>query len=740
MSNNLTKQNFFQVIPSWLYVLLFYTASYLILFPHNIFRLSLGYLGGSRGDAAIYVWLAKANIDLGISILPEHFDAGIFYPFGYSMAYSDNYILPSIVGKIFSFFGANSELSYNLTLILAGVLNGFIAYLLTREIWGKGAAAVYAGFVFMLLPYYGFHRGHPQLQFAFFIPAVFLASIRFINRGTWLSATMIGFSVCGAFLSAVYYSIYAYILAAVILLAVFYAYGLRKNYRSYITLFIANLPWSIMLLCLVHPYREVRSAFGAVPPALIKQHSPTILAYLAAPWSNWLWPRFTHHLSHLEGYLFFGLLPLSLCSGAIGEICKNVQSAAFSKNVINKYLLFFGVYILGAALIFISIDASKQLLYIKAWSISFPFWLVLLFTYSNFSRSLNIEDAPALTCENYEKLTLFLLSFFLFASFGFIGSYATYPPLPELYKLLYYFPGVDALRGISRIALIPILAAIILSARGLDLILKKPPILYSIRRKYAIIVVIFGLTAVELQSRWDAIPRTLPAPPIYKTLESLPGDGAVLSLPIGGYAHDGITSMNRNSLYMRWIEPSMHPVVNGFSGKVPPYFYYESEELDNFPSARSLSKIGQLVGVKYVILNRQFMKTSKLTAAINEISEIPEQVEIIEKDKQGNYLLKVNPLVRIQDIESRSLYITSARKERQLAFEFRAPALTEKTKLQIYNGQELIYENELDVEAAKRWQHLSLLVKPSGRHVMPLEVKFIVANDSEVQLRNIELA
>ena len=122
---------------------------YLLMYPGVIFNFTRGYIGGFRGDAGIYIWITKAAAQQIFAWPSVGFDAGIFYPFGNSLAYTDNYLLPALCSFLLTSLGLGTQAAYNATLVLAAILNGVCVYQLAREVFEERWIAFYCGFVFM---------------------------------------------------------------------------------------------------------------------------------------------------------------------------------------------------------------------------------------------------------------------------------------------------------------------------------------------------------------------------------------------------------------------------------------------------------------------------------------------------------------------------------------------------------------------------------------------------------------
>src|SRR5262249_26811995 len=148
------------------------------------------YIGGAQRDAGLYSWLMEINArDL---LRMPWFSTKAFYPYAHSLAFSDNFIFPSLVASPFLEIGVPPGLVFNLIILCAELLTGYgtfrVAYALTADF----ASSLIAGSGFIAFAYFTAHLGHPQLQFAFFFPYFVLAFLSFFARPSYGRAFLSG--------------------------------------------------------------------------------------------------------------------------------------------------------------------------------------------------------------------------------------------------------------------------------------------------------------------------------------------------------------------------------------------------------------------------------------------------------------------------------------------------------------------------------------------------------------------
>ncbi|RIL01799.1 MAG: hypothetical protein DCC75_13495, partial [Proteobacteria bacterium] len=146
-------------------------------------QLSSSYIGGFEGDGGLYIWLTQWNLS-GLFSLPW-FNTKAFYPYTRSLAWSDSYILPSLAAWPLVKLGASLALAFNLIILIANFLNGFLTYRLAYALTGKQEAALFAGISFMSLSSLTYNLGHPQLQFAFWLPLACHLFLMLLRAWSW---------------------------------------------------------------------------------------------------------------------------------------------------------------------------------------------------------------------------------------------------------------------------------------------------------------------------------------------------------------------------------------------------------------------------------------------------------------------------------------------------------------------------------------------------------------------------
>ena len=727
-------------------IFLLFALAYALMYPSCFQGLSKGYLGGSRGDAGIYLFLESINATRFFSLSSEGFDLPSFYPYRRALAYSDNFLLPALCAKVLLPLLGNEALVYNLIILAALVLNGYCTYLLVLKVTKSQIPAAYAGFVFMCFPYFVFHRGHPQLQFAFWIPLTVLATLSFSESRSWRAATGIGACVTGAFFCSVYYAMYCYLLAAVTLLALFALRPRSVALRDVLILTTSNLPWLALLLPAALPYMEVRESLGGNPLAVLRAHSPSLVAFVAPPAVEQLWSRHMRHISRMEGFLFFGFLPLVMC------ICAFLRAwifftRDFDDSKSRRWLRLAGWGTVAAILLslvrawhFASHPGNRTTHHL-AWITAETFWVIL-------AASLLAlvllgwrarERERVLTRLEVTALFSFLAIFFIFATLGLKDIVPSKHPAPELYRYLRNLPGYDALRGLARLGLVAVLMMITLAALWLAQLLER----MSLRSRLlvpAVSVAVFLMAAAELHSRPEKLAPLLHAPRIYDEAPSLVGQAPVLALPIRSATVGGREFMFWNSLHTIWLRNAPGRIVNGFSGKVPLFHALVSHDLDGFPSRKSLSVLAELVGVHHVVTNAKFYGVKEIRDLRKRASKFPDEVREIKCDRSGSCVYAVSPVMDTRELQPPQLLVAGERAPQTLSFQV-APVSPPRgsdwtVSMQAILGSTVVQNYSLKLASTTEWQAVSVELPPTLERVNPFIIHISVDGAEGALIRN----
>ena len=144
------------------------------------------------GDPYINTWILDwdwyATFHQPLSL----FDANIFYPARYSLAYSENLFGIALLLFPLRALGVGPITAYNVAMLAGFALSGFSAYLLGRYLSGSAVAGICAGIFYAFVPFRFTHLSHVQHVWGGTIPLMLLALLRYRDRPTWRRAAVFG--------------------------------------------------------------------------------------------------------------------------------------------------------------------------------------------------------------------------------------------------------------------------------------------------------------------------------------------------------------------------------------------------------------------------------------------------------------------------------------------------------------------------------------------------------------------
>src|SRR5262249_37753662 len=145
------------------------------------------------------------------------FDANIFYPARYALAFSENLYGASLFGFALYAAGVSTLAAYNVLFLLGMFLSAMGAWLVARELTGDPVCSLLAGIVFAFVPWRIAQIPHVQFQWGAFLPLMLLFLLRFLDHGRVRDlALMVVFFAWNA-ITNVHYALFSRFLVALVL-------------------------------------------------------------------------------------------------------------------------------------------------------------------------------------------------------------------------------------------------------------------------------------------------------------------------------------------------------------------------------------------------------------------------------------------------------------------------------------------------------------------------------------------
>jgi hypothetical protein len=211
------------------------------------------------GDPLLNAWIIDWDC-YALTHTPLHiFDAPIFYPSKYPLAYSENLIGIALVVLPFHLAGLPPLAVYNIAMLLGFAISAYAGYLLARVVTGRIAASAIAGLLYGFVPYKLGHLAHVQIIWSA-APALLLAALMFYRRAPSKSRAAL---VAIAFAVSAIINIYLFLFGgvALALTLVLIAIAEQRDRRFWLTLFIALAIASIAVAPVLLPYAIVAKEY-----------------------------------------------------------------------------------------------------------------------------------------------------------------------------------------------------------------------------------------------------------------------------------------------------------------------------------------------------------------------------------------------------------------------------------------------------------------------------------------------
>jgi len=233
------------------------------------------------GDPLLNAWIVDWDVH-ALSHAPAHiYDAPIFFPARYPLAFSENLIGVGLVMLPFHLLGMGALPLYNLALLLGFALSGYGAYVLARTVTGALFPGILAGVFYAFVSFKFDHLSHLQIIWSGWIPLMLAALLAYWRRPAIGRAALL----CGAFvmngLTNIHWLLFgSFALVATVLFFVLCG-RFPRQLRFWLQLAAALLAGGLLLLPILTPYRVVAKEYGM-------RRGSGEAAWGSATWSDWL--------------------------------------------------------------------------------------------------------------------------------------------------------------------------------------------------------------------------------------------------------------------------------------------------------------------------------------------------------------------------------------------------------------------------------------------------------------------
>jgi hypothetical protein len=514
-------------------------------------------------DGKLEAWVLQWDFHQTLRDPVNLFQAPIFHPAHYALAFSENNYGAAIFGFPLLAAGAPAWVNYNVNLLLAFLLSAWACWRLASFVTGDPAASLLAGAIFAFLPYKMAQLSHLHMEWGGFFCLEVLFLLRYLDSGRRRDAILLAIFFAWNGIACFQYGFFGGLMLAVVLL--FEAVTGEPERRRRIAGALAALAIGVLLwLPFLLPYRAASRLYGMHRGlAEMTFFSGRPESFLSAGDRNRLYGPLTTKWRSPEGDFFPGLLPLLLAAVAVTRVRATPGSRtpapplspvrrriAHAFDLLAILLAALGVSALAVPRLRVGPlrigDPSRVLVLLTGVVLA---RLVIAFPAGSVFRDLG--DRVRRSSRDRRLLLLLVL-----AAAGIVIALGGHTPF---YRFLFQSFGAvfGAVRAAARGIVIAQLALAVLAAWGLSVLTRgRAP---SVRRgavAAALALLVFEYRAFPLRlETCDPNPR-----PVYQWVRSAPFKGGLVEWPLG-LPHD--------CDYVLSQAEHRKPLVNGYSGFWP---------------------------------------------------------------------------------------------------------------------------------------------------------------------------
>ena len=479
-------------------------------------------LGDPAFVSALLTWGSDHYLRLlggDLRAVTHFWDAPWFYPEPLATAFSEHFLLHSLLTLPVYVASGNVILCYNLLFLAAFTLSGLGMYLFVREVTGRPLAAFVAGLAFAFAPYRMGSLEHLQVISSQWMPFALYGFRRYF--ATRRTRPLIGASLAllAQHLSSGYYMVFFGPFVALYVLAEIIAHRLWRDARVWLQIIAAGGAAILLTLPFALPYLIVRSKYNSAKElADLSLYAADLLAWVTASPRLTIWGGLDTFVK-AEGYLFPGITVFLLT--LIGIVA--AWRTLLSKDPVQQ--------------------STKGIAGFALLTVLLSFWLSL-------GPTVQLRTQPT--------------------------------ALPAIYHVPYaLIPGFDVARVPARFGMITLLGMSILA--GLALSRSEARYRWLVAACGVVILAEGAPVPLQVNRTWTTYPNELVAPeerlypatdlpPVYRFLRTL--DNAVI-------AHVPFGAPEREIQYVYYSAIHGRRIVNGYSGAFPLSWQIRLGELRN---------------------------------------------------------------------------------------------------------------------------------------------------------------
>lgn len=516
------------------------------------------------GDPLLNIWIVDW-VQYGLLHQPLHlFDAPIFHPAKYPLAYSENMIAVALAMMPFRLLGFAPLTVFNFAMLLGFAFSAYGASVLARTAGASTFAAIVTGLGYGFCQFFFDHLPHLQIIWAGWLPLILAGLLRYWRTPAWRNAALAAAVFLANGLTNVYFLLFVSVAVFGTLLLLFTA-GPVRPFRDWFRLGVAFVLAGILLYPVLSPYRTVAALYEMRRgPGEVISGSATAADWFSSTGRSALYGDIELPGDHGERRLFPGVVPIAMSLLTLVLVPFVVQEATDRRRITRA------IHILDVAITAVAVARWGAIIMQKKFQLrmaghlivsveSTPnllFLLVLLIFLRCAIRIPRIvTGGREIALRDFVARSRFPIALWCGALWVFIGVSGSLGANGWLHMFLYeHVYPFQSLRAVGRWAVIAYVGIIPWSAAGIDIATR-----HSKRLFVSAIIALAVIGDVSTRLRWERV-QAEPAP-LYRWMAGNNVEGPFLELPMD----------DENAAYKYALASTHHHrmLMNGTSGFEP---------------------------------------------------------------------------------------------------------------------------------------------------------------------------
>lgn len=594
-------------------LLVFFLLALLQLYPLSLHPANSVH---DTGDPLLNTWILSWIQSSVFSGPSKMFNGNVFFPSENTISFSEHLFPQAVLSLPLTLFIKNPILIYNILFIGSLIFCAYAMFLLVRYLSANSSAGIVAGIIFAFSTYHINHT--PQLQLL--SSGLFVLSFYYLHR--FFKEKKLKFSVLFSVfftlqaLACIYYGLFLismYIVIFPLLLIMF-----KKDIsRSFLTkLIVPMFGAGVILLLFSLPYISLLKFYGFSRGLA---NGADLSNYFSVSKRNIILGKLLSPLGAPERYLFPGILALLLLGYYVYRKRKHFHNLPAILRI-PLLVLFVGCLIIILMIIVTGgFDIDIGIANFSARNIVKPTLLLLFGLVAFIVLSMSLSFFSRQSSQDSGKRTYYLLWIILFwalfLSFGktfhFLGRSA--PDLTLPFSWFYnYFPGFSGMRAPSRYGVLVLFIVAVMAGFGFKQIQKKFRKKQNRTLALVLVLILLNIEYLSIPLKMSFVPVRKEIPSTYQWLKNQPGDFAILEFPF-------FQRLGWESVYMYFSIFHGKKIVNGYSGFLPPSYFYIREVFNSFPSKACIDILKSL-DVKYLVFHSKMWKEQRVENTLARIN------------------------------------------------------------------------------------------------------------------------